>query len=187
MQETINQIDQTVRPALRAYLAAEQKFTDAHVAKDDAAVAAARREVFRAARTAAIELHHLTDFALHHPPPAFQDISEVRAALQSHVRFLRDPNCPSPDDVALLRDVAEAFKHFKLSRPSATVADANAVVAISTGWGVMRWGEGKWGGIEQCMVKRTNGDTRALTSVLQNVFDAWMHLLGQPLPPIGKY
>jgi len=28
---------------------------------------------------------------------------------------------------------------------------------------------------------------RALTSVLQNVFDAWMTLLGQPLSPISVY
>jgi hypothetical protein len=32
-----------------------------------------------------------------------------------------------------------------------------------------------------------NGDKRALSSVLQNVFDAWMTLLGQPLPPISQY
>ena len=28
---------------------------------------------------------------------------------------------------------------------------------------------------------------RALSSVLQNVFDAWMTLLGQPLQPISEY
>jgi hypothetical protein len=47
--------------------------------------------------------------------------------------------------------------------------------------------QGKWDGTEQCMVTRKDGDVRAMTSVLQNVFDAWMTLLGQPLAPIGEY
>ena len=89
--------------------------------------------------------------------------------------------------MALLRDTAEAFKHFKLDRASATVADADAWRTVSTGYGVARWGEGKYGGAEQCTVTRKNGDVRAMSSVLQNVFDAWMTLLGQPLAPIGEY
>ena len=51
----------------------------------------------------------------------------------------------------------------------------------------MRWGEGKYGGGEQVIITMKNGDKRALSSVLQNVFDAWTILLGQPLPPIGDY
>jgi hypothetical protein len=183
----LDHIHRTVRPALRAYLAAEQVLTAAQVAGDEAASNVARGEVMRAARTAATELHHLTDYALHHPPPAFADVAAVRAAVQSHVLFLREPKAPIPDDVALLRDTAEAFKHFKLDRVSATLADADAVATISTGYGVARWGEGKWGGTEQCMVTRKDGDVRAMTSLLQNVFDAWMTLLGQPLAPIGEY
>jgi hypothetical protein len=186
MQTILNHIDRTVRPALRAYLNAEKMLTAAQQAAGDvAALDAARGEVMRAARTAATELHHLTDFVLHNGPPFFADISAVRAAVQAKVLFLREPKAPVPDDVALLRDTAEAFKHFKLDRASATVADANAVATISTGYGVARWGEGKWGGAEQCMVMRKNGDKRAMTGLLQNVFDAWLLLLGQPLAPIG--
>jgi hypothetical protein len=187
MQAILDHIDCTVRPALRAYLAAEKALTAAQVAGDAAASDLARGEVMRTARTAATELHHLTDYALHHPPPNFADIATLRAALQSHVLFLREPKAPVPDDVALLRDTTEAFKHFKLDRASATVADANAVATISTGYGVARWGEGKWGGAEQCMVTRKDGDKRAMTSLLQNVFDAWLTLLVQPLAPIGEY
>lgn len=51
----------------------------------------------------------------------------------------------------------------------------------------MRWGEGKYGGAEQVIVTTRDGAKRALSSVLQNVFDAWMRLLGQPLPPISLY
>jgi hypothetical protein len=164
MQDILDHINRTVRPALRAYLAAEQVLTAAQVAEDEAASDVARGEVMRAERTAATELHHLADHALHHPPPAFADIAAVRAAVQSHVLFLREPKAPIPHDVALLRDTAEAFKHFKLDRASATVADADAVATISTGYGVARWGEGKWGGRRRHLATVRDGKSRELQS-----------------------
>jgi hypothetical protein len=105
--------------------------------------------------------------------------------VQSHLTFLRESKTPHVDDVALLRDVADAFKRQKLDRPSATVDDA--IITTGTGWGKLGRGEGKCGGAEQVIVERKNGDQRAVSSVMQNVFDAWLTLLGQPLPPIGKF
>jgi hypothetical protein len=100
---------------------------------------------------------------------------------------LREPRAPHVDDVALLRDVADAFKHHKLDRPNATVAGAEAIIMTGTGWGKLRYGEGKWGGTEQVIVERKSGDQRALSSVLQNGHDAWLTLLGEPLPPINQF
>jgi hypothetical protein len=51
----------------------------------------------------------------------------------------------------------------------------------------MRWGEGKYGGAEQVVITTKDGNKRALSSVLQNVFNAWMTLLGQPPPPTSQY
>jgi len=51
----------------------------------------------------------------------------------------------------------------------------------------LRYGEGKYGGAEQIIVTRITGERRALSSILQNVFDAWMDYLKQPLPPISHY
>src|SRR4051794_18445111 len=48
-------------------------------------------------------------------------------------------------------------------------------------------GEGKFGGVEQVVTNTKTSNRRALSAVLQNVFDAWMNCLGQPLPPISKY
>jgi hypothetical protein len=42
-------------------------------------------------------------------------------------------------------------------------------------------------GIEQVIVERKSGEQRAVSSVMQNVFDAWLTLLGQPLPPINEF
>jgi hypothetical protein len=52
-----------------------------------------------------------------------------------------------------------------------------------------RWNlaEGKYGGAEQVVITTNDGSKRALSSVLQNVFDAWMALLAQAVPPIGQY
>jgi hypothetical protein len=46
------------------------------------------------------------------------------------------------DDVHLLGDVADAFKHHKLGRKSATITGANAIVTLGSGYGEMHFGEG---------------------------------------------
>jgi hypothetical protein len=140
-----------------------------------------------AARQAVDVLHHLSDFVLKESIPAvgFTNIEDVRTAVQAQCVFLRSGQ-PIPD-VTLPRDVAEAFKHHRPDRGSATVAASSDVVPVSLGWGQARWGEGKWGSPEQVIIKTKNGEQRALSSVLQNVFDAWMTVLGQKLPPIGQY
>jgi hypothetical protein len=90
-------------------------------------------------------------------------------------------------DVKLLRDIADAFKHHRPDRSSASVVVSTDIVPIGSGWGQMRYGEGKYGGAEQVVITTKDGDKRALSSVLQNVFDGWMTLLGQPLAPISHY
>ena len=68
-----------------------------------------------------------------------------------------------------------------------TIDGAEAIIMTGIGWGKLRYGEGKWGGIEQVIVERKSGEQRAVSSVMQNVFDAWLTLLGQPLPPINEF
>lgn len=187
MQPIIDRFNSLIRPALRNFAAADAAFVAAQTV--GTGVDEARQAVMLAARQAAIELHHFADFVLTNPAPpvAFADLGAVRAAVQSHLLFLREPRAPHVDDVALLRDVADAFKHHKLDRPNATVAGAEAIIMTGTGWGKLRYGEGKWGGTEQVIVERKSGDQRALSSVLQNVHDAWLTLLGEPLPPINQF
>jgi hypothetical protein len=84
-------------------------------------------------------------------------------------------------------DVADAYKHHRPDGPSATVDVSFAVTTSFGGYGELRYGEGKYGGAEQTIVTRKTGDRRALSSILQNVFDAWMTYLKQPPPPVSKY
>jgi len=187
MQPILDQIDTVVRPALHNFQAAEKALTDALQSGDDSTIYTARQNAMLAARQATDVLHHLSDFVLKEPSPSlsFAKIEDVRSAVAARCVFLRTAQPVA--DVALLRDVADAFKHHRPDRPSAKVLVSSDVVPISIGWGHARWDEGKWDSPEQVIITTKGGDKRALWSVLQNVFDAWMALLGRPLPPISQY
>jgi hypothetical protein len=60
-------------------------------------------------------------------------------------------------------------------------------VSISNGYGEMRFGEQKWGGLEQVTVTRKNGHKYSPLWIVQNSYDAWMKLSNQPLAPFGNY
>lgn len=187
MRPILDHVVKIVRPALRRYLASEKVLTAALASGNANAVANAREDVMLAARQAVDVLHHLSDVVLKEPSPdlSFAKIEDVRRAVSAKCVFLRTSRQIA--DVELLRDVADAFKHHRPDRSSATVRVSSDVVPIGSGWGQMRWGEGKYGGAEQIVISTKDGGKRALSSVLQNVFDAWMHLLGQSLQPISEY
>jgi len=186
MRTILDHFNSVVRPALRNYAGAEDALTDAVASGDAKAADGARQAVMLAARLAVDVLHHFADFVLKEPSTfSYLKIEDVRAALAAQCVFLRTTTVAN--DVALLRDVADAFKHHRPDRSSASVAVSTAVVPACRGWGTLRWSEGKFGGAEQVILTMKNGDRRALSSVLQNVFDAWMTLLGQPLPPINEF
>ena len=102
------------------------------------------------------------------------------------IRRFPIPNASSIQRLVLIALRSEPVAEF-LDRASATVRVSTDVVPVGSGWGEMHFGEGKYGGAEQVIVTTTDGNKRALSSVLQNVFDAWMSLLGETLPPIGQY
>jgi hypothetical protein len=180
-------LERVVLPALRDYWAAEADLTSAALNRPGE-VHAAREEAMRRARTAAIELHHLCDVALKATDPslpAFANMEEVRAAVGAECLAMRTSRLTA--DVPLLRDVAEAFKHHELDRKNARVTGADTVVACQTGYGTLGYGEGKYGGIDQVVVTDKAGGQRALSSVLQNVADAWRRVIGRSLPPINDF
>lgn len=187
MKTILRHIDGIVRPALRKYVVTERELTDAVKSHNAIAIDVARENVVLAARQAAVELHHLEDFVFREPSSSlhFADLPAVRSAVATECVFLRTTKPVA--DVGRLRDIAEAFKHHRLNRPSATVTSSTDTAPVSLGFGELGYSEGKYGGIEQFVVTTHNSDRRALSSVLQNVFDAWMTLLGQPLPPISEF
>jgi hypothetical protein len=165
-QPILDHIAAVIRPALRKYLAAEKALTEA-ASQDARAIEAAREDVKLAARQAVDVLHHLSDFVLKEPSPTlrFAKIEDVRNAVEARCAFLRTANPVA--DISLLRDVADALKHHRPDRPSATVLASTDVATVSMGFGQMRFGEGKFDGVEQVVITKKDGDMRALTSVLQ--------------------
>lgn len=84
--------------------------------------------------------------------------------------------CP---DFGLVRDVADAHKHFRLDRSSRQVTgtDQTAIGAIPFGGG--GYGEGVYGGGPQLVVTQDDGTQRALTAIMKNVMEMWARLLGR--------
>jgi hypothetical protein len=186
MQAILDHLENIVRPAIREYFTAEEALDAANASKDQATIDAARLEVIRKARTAAVELNHLTDFVLHNqvPPMAYADLNAIRTAIRSVCVFGRGTT--AVQDTDLLRDAADALKHAVMNRPNSAIAGASAIVSIGNGFGEMRYGEQKYGGAEEVTVQTKNGHKYALRWIVHNTYDAWMTLLGQPQKPLGQ-
>lgn len=187
MKSVLHHLDNIARPALRDYVAAEKALDRANASKVQAAIDAARIEVMRTARNATNELHHLADVVLIDCAPRFPDLTAIRQALRAVCMFARESATAPADDTDLLRDAADAFKHFVLTRSTATITGSAAIVSIGTGFGEMRYGEPKWGGEEQVVIQRINGQKYSMLWVLQDSFDAWMTVLGLPQNPFWQY
>lgn len=182
MDQVNEQFEAVVLPALAEYWAAETALTAALNEGDAASLSAARQLVMRRARTAANELHHFADFAA---AKNGLKLNLVRSTVAAHCTFLRSSN--EVADFALLRDTADAFKHNHLNRANATVTGSDAIIASGTGYSMLYYGEGKYGGAEQVIVTARDHSQRALSSILQNAADAWRRYLGRAVPDIGDY
>jgi hypothetical protein len=187
MKPALDHLDRVVRPALRAYVGAEEALDAAHKTGDLAAVDAARDVVVGAGWAAATSLHHLADVVLHNPPPgqSFAKLEDVRTAIRNACTFGRGQT--PVRDTDLLRDAADALKHYKIDRKNTQVVGAWAVVSAATGYGEMRYGEPKCGGKEQVVINTIDGNKYSLLWIIQNSYDAWMRVLGEPELAFGQY
>jgi hypothetical protein len=178
-----------VIPAWRAYLSAEGRLTEAINAQAADAIRAAGYDALREGGAATIYLHHFAEIILRARPDWLSHkiltLGELRDWVSTHCTMLRSDRQVA--DVQLCGDVADALKHAILTRnvDARQVRGNDAVISLSSGFGELSHGEGKYGGIEQVIVLANSG-TRALSSVLQNVIDAWRRAAGLVLPPLGQ-
>lgn len=176
-----------VIPAWQAYIRAEERLSAAMRADDEAAIQNARYDALREGGAAAFYLHHFAE-VVHRAQPHWISPDATKADIWSTVEesctMLRTDN--PVRDVSLLGDVADALKHAVLNRrlEDRQVAAAEAVVVTGDGFGVLAFGEGKFGGEQVLILARDR--TRALSSILQNVVDAWRRTVGLDLPDIGQ-
>ena len=82
-------------------------------------------------------------------------------------------------DFALVRDIAEAHKHFHLSRRPRRLTSSDQTGSGATGWGEGGWGEGVYGGGPQLIITLDDGNKRPLTAVMKNVIKMWEDLLAR--------
>ncbi|MBE0533619.1 MAG: hypothetical protein IH626_22575 [Rhodospirillales bacterium] len=176
-----------VIPAWQAYLRAEDALT--HALNHGGPVDRTRYDAFREGGAAAFYLHHYADIiAAERPvflPAHVKDVRKVREWIAMNCRMMRSDKHVS--DVALLGDVADALKHSQLTKriEEREVVARGAVIVIASGMGMFGFGEGKFGGADQVIVFANSG-ARPLTTILQNVIDAWRRSIGWDLPAVGE-
>ena len=166
-----------VVPAIAAYQQAETELTRTIIEKDsDEAQQKARYAALRLGGAAAIYLHHFSDIVATRPIPNLPNFERNVGSVR---KWLTDESLQQSgaSDVTLLADIADALKHavltYKLPRE---VEEAGQVLSISRGYGTGRFGEGKYGGIDEVWVLAKSGK-RSLSSVLGSVRAAWEHAL----------
>jgi hypothetical protein len=177
-----------VIPAWQAYLTAEHRLTDAINSGNEGATKRAGYDALREGGAATIYLHHFAEIVMRARPDWLQeDIGSARELwrwVSGHCTMLRTDRHVA--DVELCGDVADALKHAILTRnvDVRQIRENDAVLALGTGYGELSYGEGKSGGMQQVIILANSG-TRALSSVLQNVIDAWRRSAGLALPALG--
>ncbi len=177
-----------VLPAWQEYLQSETQLSNAVKAADGQALQQASYVALRRGAVAAIFLHHFGEIVLRARPtflPA--NVTEAAQTQQWVASFCFAPRTQNViNDVGLLGDVADALKHAVLTRRVLLrqVATNDQVLVVASGYGDLPSGEGKFGGVDQVVVKASSGP-RALSAVLQNVVDAWRRASGLAIPDIG--
>lgn len=160
-----------VSAAISEYEQAETELSAATKAADADRIQTARFRALRLGGAAAIYLHHFADIVAKRPPeglPNFRSsVVQVRDFLQAK----------GAQDLVILGDAADALKHAVLTyRLPREVEEAGQVLVVSRGYGVGRYGEGKFGGAEQVWLMARSGQ-RPLASVLREVCAVWEGLL----------
>lgn len=137
----------------------------------------------------AFYLHHFADIVAaerpHFLPDEVRGVGQVQQWVAASCRMLRtDTPC---SDVSLLGDIVDALKHSQLTRrlDRRNVAAREAVVVVGSGMGELGYGERKYGGVDQVLILAKSG-ILPLSSILQNVIDAWRTSVGWYGPEIGE-
>lgn len=170
--DAIPHFENIVLPAIRAYFDAEVDLTRTFEGAAADAQAAAGYAALRQGGAAVFYLHHFVDIIAHRPAPMLPDFhGSARAARDWLAQFSGEHLGHS--DVGLLTDICDALKHSVLTHNlPREVEEADQVLAVARGYGVGRFGEGKYGGGEEVWVL-ARSEPRPLGAILTSVSKAW--------------
>lgn len=143
-----------------------------HIAKPDYRDFMADTTKVRAAMHAALSHFHLHEwvFEEHKTNPANVFGCSSNSAFMGH---LITNECA---DFVLIKDVANAQKHFSLTRGSPSIAGAQNIAVRATGWDEGGYDEGPWGGSPSVIIDMGSGSIRHFSAVLRNVHEMWTRL-----------
>jgi hypothetical protein len=78
---------------------------------------------------------------------------------------------------SLIRDVADAHKHFRLSRSDRNISEASQATVGSMGWGEAEFGVGEWGSPPEVVVTYDDGTKHHFRAAVWDIVEMWRGLL----------
>lgn len=124
------------------------------------------------AMNAAVSLNQMANhyWHEHHGDP-----SKVLGA--SSLGVFRNLLAAATPEFGLIRDVADAHKHYKLDRPNRNITDASQATQASMGWSEAAWGEGEWGSPPEIVVTYDNGTKHHFSTAVRKIMAMWKGML----------
>jgi hypothetical protein len=89
----------------------------------------------------------------------------------------RDSLSASLPEFALVRDVADAHKHFRLSRSNRKVTGAEQATLGALRWDEAAWDEAKWDSPDEIVVTYDDGSKHSFERAVRRVYAKWLDLL----------
>jgi hypothetical protein len=127
----------------------------------------------RFAMSAAVALNQMADHYWH----GFSPTDPTRVFGVANVKSFRAELAKRNDQWSLVRDVAEAHKHVKLSRPVRAVTSAGQALVAPTGFGVGGFGTGPFGGAPSVIILLDNGHQVHLSAAIKVAMEMWGAML----------
>ena len=120
----------------------------------------------------AVNLSQMADYFWH----SFRhDVAKVLGT--SDEKAFRKILRASKPQFALINDVADAHKHFKLSRADRNLTSAGQTVVAPMGWGEAKFGEGRWGSPPEVVVTYDDGTKHHFSTAVRAVVQMWLSWL----------
>jgi hypothetical protein len=121
----------------------------------------------------AVSLNHMADYYWHE---FGSDPSKVLGA--TILKEFRSALGSALPAFALIRDVADAHKHFRLSRPTRKLTEASqATLGALGGWDEAALDEGQWDNPDEIVVTYDDGSRHAFGTAAKQVRDMWRQML----------
>jgi hypothetical protein len=125
------------------------------------------------AMSVAVNLNHMADRYWY----SFDGIDPSRLLGANNLSAFRNALCAKSNDFSLIRDVADAHKHVKLDRSGRNLTNADQTTVARLGWGVPKWGEGRWGSSPEVVVTFDDGSKHHFSTAVRKSIELWESML----------